>query len=194
MSDASPLPLRLCGPCVACCRWLQIDKPEIRKASGVPCRHLVEARGCAIHAARPAICREWFCGWRQSAFFPEALRPDQSGVIVLMDEPAPARPGEEPGAALCLLLIAPVERVLNGPFVELVSRLLGAAVPVLLGLPGPPGATGARVLVNNHARSVADGQGLADLLRALAADLQASRFSPERYAHAGPDFGAESRA
>lgn len=72
---------RECGECTACCTVLTVDSTDFSKPAGMPCVHL-GARGCGIHAVRPAICRTWFCAWRRVAAMPEDARPDRSGLLV----------------------------------------------------------------------------------------------------------------
>jgi hypothetical protein len=75
---------RDCGACTACCTVLTVDTPDFRKPAGTPCEHL-GARGCAIHAVRPHICRTWFCAWRRVASLPDEARPDRSGLLVSLN-------------------------------------------------------------------------------------------------------------
>ena len=71
---------RTCGACTVCCVAPSIDKPEIQKVSGAPCRHCLGG-GCAIYDARPPVCRGFFCAWRTVEIFGEEWRPDKSGVL-----------------------------------------------------------------------------------------------------------------
>ena len=76
---------RTCGPCTACCQgWLHSKKLEMRP--GHPCRHLVQ-QGCSIYPDRPEKpCKLFVCGWLQDAeTYPDEMRPDRSGVIMLTD-------------------------------------------------------------------------------------------------------------
>ncbi|WP_019833746.1 hypothetical protein [Sphingomonas sp. PR090111-T3T-6A] len=75
---------RECGDCTACCEALKIETPDFRKPAGTACPHL-SAHGCAIHAARPDVCRTWFCGWRRIKTLPNGARPDLSGLMVSLD-------------------------------------------------------------------------------------------------------------
>ena len=75
---------RECGACTACCQgWLSSDDLDMRP--GRPCRHCT-AQGCAIYENRPEDpCVRFRCGWlTQESEFPENMRPDRSGVIVLL--------------------------------------------------------------------------------------------------------------
>lgn len=91
---APTLPLaagRECGGCVVCCEVLPVDDREFQKPGGVLCKHC-SSKGCGIYATRPAVCREWFCGWRRVAELPDELRPDRSGILIMdyQQNPAPS--------------------------------------------------------------------------------------------------------
>ena len=50
---------RGCGSCTLCCKVLgvtAVDKPQ-----HVWCRHCTVGEGCAIHAERPQMCRDFYC-------------------------------------------------------------------------------------------------------------------------------------
>ena len=81
---------RECGTCVACCKILEINKPELKKPAGVLCQHCTGI-GCGIYAARPAICRTWYCLWRRIGAMPDFLRPDKTGVVFSFDQHIPPR-------------------------------------------------------------------------------------------------------
>jgi len=78
------LAARDCGDCTACCTILTVDTPDFKKPAGTPCLNLT-AQGCSIHAARPHICRTWFCAWRRLARMPDEARPDRSGLLVSLN-------------------------------------------------------------------------------------------------------------
>ena len=76
---------RICGPCTACCEgWLHAKKLDMRP--GHPCGHLAKD-GCSIYPDRPEEpCVRFVCGWLQDAeTYPDEMRPDRSGVIMLTD-------------------------------------------------------------------------------------------------------------
>ena len=54
-------PVRDCDGCTLCCKVPNI--PELEKPAGTLCRHCIVERGCGIHAERPTVCREYFCGY-----------------------------------------------------------------------------------------------------------------------------------
>ena len=85
-----PAPGRECETCIACCKILAINKPELRKASGVLCPHNT-GTGCGIYATRPDICRTWYCLWRRIAALPDHLRPDRCGAVFSVDRHLPPR-------------------------------------------------------------------------------------------------------
>jgi hypothetical protein len=121
---------RDCGDCTVCCTVLRINTIDLQKPAGAPCVHSC-AQGCAIHPARPSVCRAWFCGWRRSAAMPAAARPDRSGLLVSLDyEKSPRN---------CLEGVAIVVRSLTGRTAfdsdladELLDTLCGQLVPVWL--------------------------------------------------------------
>lgn len=53
---------------------------------GEPCQHCT-VKGCAIYEERPQTpCRSFECAWlKPDSPIPEDMRPDKSGVIVIMD-------------------------------------------------------------------------------------------------------------
>jgi hypothetical protein len=79
---------RDCGSCVACCKSLHIDKPELQKAAGVLCPHNTGS-ACGIYATRPTICRTWYCLWRRIGELPNFTRPDKIGVMLSVDQHEP---------------------------------------------------------------------------------------------------------
>jgi len=53
---------RGCGDCSLCCKLMRVE--EFDKPQGVWCRHCAPGRGgCSIHATRPPVCRDFYCGW-----------------------------------------------------------------------------------------------------------------------------------
>lgn len=56
--------------------------------AGKPCKHCTGS-GCAIYEDRPEVpCRTFNCAWLDNvAEFPEDMRPDVSGVIVMSGRP-----------------------------------------------------------------------------------------------------------
>ncbi len=81
---------RECGGCTECCHSLGV--PEFGKKSQEACRFAVCGKGCTVYRVRPKSCRTFECLWKQG-WFSEAERPDQSGVIfVLQYQHATRRP------------------------------------------------------------------------------------------------------
>jgi hypothetical protein len=98
-------PEKSCGPCRACCVALKIRAPELRKASGTPCPHLVP-QGCGIYAQRPPVCRSFLCGWRLLPELDGSWRPDLAGVMLLRlseEQLSNAYRGAGPGWVLVIL-------------------------------------------------------------------------------------------
>lgn len=136
-ADGPPAaPGRACGECTACCEWLRIDAPDLRKPPGVLCRHACAGGGCSSYARRPEPCRVWSCEWRASTTVPETLRPDRCGVIV-METPEP--PGDPALAGYVLLAFWPIAMLPIAALDALLARLIGAGMEVHLAVPGPPG-------------------------------------------------------
>ena len=75
--------MRECGECTACCEgWLPDESLDMY--AGKACAHC-RSEGCAIYETRPEEpCRTFKCAWLQDEVaFPEEMRPDQCGAIVL---------------------------------------------------------------------------------------------------------------
>jgi hypothetical protein len=145
--DSSQLPLvsdRACGECQMCCIVPSIDKPEIQKVPGAPCRHCANG-GCGIYETRPQICRAYYCGWRRTRSFPDGWRPDISGIFA--DLEINSLPQFGPLAVNLILIGNPLKTVRRPDFMDFVARnVLGIALYLML--PGPKGATFARVSLN----------------------------------------------
>jgi hypothetical protein len=107
---------RECGDCSECCTHLGIPAHVVSaaaKPAGEGCRHLCDS-GCGIYDARPGVCARFRCAWLADHDWPDAWRPDQSGLLCLrefLDDGLPAalvsetRPGAllEPAAKEILL-------------------------------------------------------------------------------------------
>ena len=76
---------RSCGGCTACCEGGLWDK-GMELSPGNACQH-ISAEGCGIYESRPEKpCRTFKCAWlTQVDEFPDAMRPDRSGVIPVHD-------------------------------------------------------------------------------------------------------------
>jgi hypothetical protein len=78
---------RSCLPCTACCEgWLDIAEESVQAHLGSPCVHR-SSQGCGVYENRPVNpCQTFFCAWRQKDTpLIDVMRPDISGVIVVMD-------------------------------------------------------------------------------------------------------------
>ena len=74
------VPGRSCETCTVCCKAFGI--PELDKGPGQWCRHVVQARGCGIHAERPQTCRLFFCHWMRNAALGADWRPDRAKFVM----------------------------------------------------------------------------------------------------------------
>lgn len=74
------VPGRSCGTCTMCCKTFRI--PEVEKAAGQWCRHVLQGRGCGIHATRPTVCRTFFCHWLANAGLGPEWQPDKSKFVL----------------------------------------------------------------------------------------------------------------
>lgn len=74
---------RSCGECGVCCVYFPYKNIK-------PCPHLRQPLGtdnCLVHnTSKPAGCQAFQCGWLQGLGLEED-RPDQSGVLVILEGP-----------------------------------------------------------------------------------------------------------
>jgi len=73
-------------PCDACCQgWLSAEVLGNVLRAGQGCPHSSKS-GCAVYEDRPEVpCRTFICSWLvKDSPLPEWMRPDASGVIVLL--------------------------------------------------------------------------------------------------------------
>ena len=79
--DTSPIvPGRSCNACTMCCWMLGIK--EIAKPERTPCPHCEAGAGCGIYAGRPAVCREFYCGYLALPFVDPRWFPDECGMVI----------------------------------------------------------------------------------------------------------------
>jgi hypothetical protein len=182
--DLELVPGRGCGDCTVCCTVMAVDKPEMQKEAGAPCRHC--AAGCAVDDTRPALCRDFYCGWRHLPILDESWRPDKSGVFVEFE-------AVEDSVGLSLVLIGnPLKTLRQAWFIEFVAVGVRQDVALLLGIPGPQGHQGASLLLNTRQmRDAAHTSPVAVklLLEAELKRLRAHDFPLRTFTHSGNDFG-----
>lgn len=144
----SLVPGRACGACTVCCTILTID--TLGKESGVTCKHCTA--GCAIHPARPPVCREFYCGWRMLDIFPDSWRPDLCGVFAQLEtQDIPEQFVLRTG--ISLMLVGPhfAKTLRQSWLLDFVRTGLGENIPLFLSLPGPAGHDAAKLLLNDEA-------------------------------------------
>ena len=119
---------RSCGECTVCCTNLKVDTPELKKQAGVPCTHL-GAAGCGIYAARPPICRTWFCAWRRVESMAEDTRPERSGRLVVVNFVREPRNCFE-RLSITVRLLPGSTAIADGTAGKVLDSLCGRLVPV----------------------------------------------------------------
>ena len=155
---------RVCGTCTVCCRELTIDDPGLRKPAAVTCPHCVAGQGCATYASRPATCRDWHCGWRSLAWLAEELRPDRSGLLVLIDVSDSPGASGGPGRAALVFNVVPAaageaaEALARRASIDVLGALVREGVPVFLGVKDVAGCHGVRLSLNDALGAVARGR------------------------------------
>jgi hypothetical protein len=144
--DPVLVPGRSCGTCNVCCVVPTIDDRALQKLPGYRCHNALPNGACAIYQARPRTCQEFFCGWRRLKWIREDLRPDSSGVFVMVINEATLEPGVNQVAVTFTLLDGASPAVPG--FAEVVAAAIQANVSAYLVVPGLPGFTANRMHLN----------------------------------------------
>jgi hypothetical protein len=174
-----PLQDRECGECNACCNFLLIDDPPVRKLPNVLCEHWNGC--CKIYDARPNTCREFLCGWRLSSNFAENWRPDQSNILVRVLS-------RQPKLSVVFHLLAPLTENVTVELLHAIGAMIVSGNEVFLAVAGGPGENALRFSLGpamapsiasrnvDHARAVLD----AAIRECTTRPRQASEFgAPE---------------
>jgi hypothetical protein len=180
---------RECGECQICCIVPIIDKPEIQKRSGSPCRHSLHG-GCDIYESRPEVCSSFFCGWRRSRDFPDDWRPDRSGIFAVLE--VNKLPQFKPLAIAVHLVGNPLKTVRQPDFIDFVIKNVRSNVALYLMLPGAPGTHSARLALNNPLVADAAGKSRAEVkavLEMMLKRLAAHPVPPYVMENSGNDLG-----
>jgi hypothetical protein len=189
-SNQNLVPGRECGGCTLCCRLPAVDTPELQKQAGVLCDQCTVSQGCAIHAQRPQVCRDWFCGWRRLPRLDEGWRPDRWGVMIALGADQ-VPPGYAPYEST-KFIVADDGPWLAGPaFLSYLAGLVSAGAAAYLAVPGPPGHHNLKALLNPHVRDAAarrDGDAMARIVRDLQTSLAKGPFERVALRH-GPLSG-----
>jgi hypothetical protein len=185
-TNVALVPGRACGECTICCSALNIDKPEVQKASGVLCQHC-NGGGCAIYETRFDVCRSFHCGWLQLPSLDDKWRPDRSGVFIefqLLNGVT----------GLSLMLVGnPLKTVRQPWFVDFIANGVVQNVPLWMTLPGPPGHEGAQSLTNTQKvreAAATSRAALRALLEVQLKRLQAYAFRPYAPKNSGNSVGS----
>jgi hypothetical protein len=122
---------RDCGACHVCCIALPVDDGGLVKPQGTRCPNLTGTGLCGIYADRPSDCAAFYCGYRRLEWVNDTLRPDQSGVLVVIGYTNPAK--WEVGVSITLL----TEQALDAPgLLETVAAAIAMEMPLDLIIPG----------------------------------------------------------
>lgn len=188
MNDLDLVPGRLCGDCTVCCTVMAVDKPDMQKEAGITCRHC-DGKACTIYDARPALCRDFHCGWRQLPILDDHWRPDRSGVFTEIEVI------EEETAISLTLITNPLKTIRQDWFVEFVATGIAGGVSIHLGIPGPTGFKGASLPLLTRQMFEAAKQSrtrVKALLEAELKRLRAYQFEPRIFQHRGHDWGQKA--
>ena len=75
---------RGCDGCTLCCKVMQVDAP-IDKPMNEWCVHCVPGTGCAIHQARPSVCRSFHCMWLIDGSLGQEWQPERCHMVLWLD-------------------------------------------------------------------------------------------------------------
>ena len=173
---AEVIPGRECGSCNVCCVSLTIDDPELQKVQGYRCRHATRDNQCEIYTLRPQTCRNFECGWKLLKWVKLGLRPDRSGVLIVLQQT------KSDGMGIVVSLLNQAALKAEG-LAETVAAAVAAGVPVFLHVPGPPGHTSARARIDGqlaHAVATSDKPAVLEILRQARKQGKAGAFAPIR--------------
>jgi hypothetical protein len=194
---------RDCGACTMCCIVPAIDEPDIQKKPGTPCRHAcpedrdeadtASQAGCRIYDARPAVCRDFFCGWRMMPELDENWRPDRSRVFITLERvQVPGRP--DVATAMTFMLVGDVFQTARSErFITVVRKKAMESVAMYLAMPGPPGSKPLRITLPPMAMLEAARRGrdhVKALLEQAVKFMSAQPFEPLPITHSGNDVSA----
>jgi hypothetical protein len=76
-------PQRDCDGCTLCCKVMNV--PELEKPAGTWCRHCAVGTGCGIHAARPEVCRQFYCMYITNRNLGPDWKPSDAKFVVSHD-------------------------------------------------------------------------------------------------------------
>jgi hypothetical protein len=188
-AETGMVPGRTCGPCMVCCIAPTIDDPELQKLPGHPCPNLGRA-GCGIYPSRPRTCRAFHCGWLSARWIGETLRPDKSGVLVVLNTKPDANGVPERTASFALLTRA----ALNAPgLAEAVAAAVAGKVGAYMLIPGAPGFTATQVRLNERLADPVGRKDKAGVLRVLKQVRAEARTAASRpVVFAGRDQGTDN--
>ena len=174
---------RECGTCTVCCVVPTIDDLELQKLPGHTCPNCIASGGCAVYETRPQTCRTFFCGWRTLKWMRDTLRPDRSGVLVMLVGDGSAS-GSGGDIALDITLLNRAALSADG-LAETIAAAIQARISTFLVVPGPPGYTSARLGLNEKLGRAVKQKDKKALLEGLDKLLAQGRASTKRPAVLG---------
>src|SRR5581483_1379015 len=118
---------------------------EIGKEAGIYCRHCIPGKGCGIYETRFDICRTFLCGWRMVPALGPEWRPDKSGILMLMQEPAKLPEAHRAaGHGINFVILGGEKAILRPGFADYVAILVARNVAVYLSADTP------KTLINRY--------------------------------------------
>jgi hypothetical protein len=164
------VPDRECGGCMVCCIEPAIHDPALEKPAGVTCPNCV-ASSCAIYAARPQVCRDYFCMWRRLPFLDAEWRPDLSGVLIAEAADASGTPNN---FAVELIVTAPHTVIESERFAGLVAGFLASGTGTFLNIPGGPGQPARRTRLQDWVLPAVEARDLAGVIAGIRGCYEAT--------------------
>jgi hypothetical protein len=167
------VPGRSCGECNVCCSYYEIWA-EFKKPCATLCQHWKTPGRCGIYDSRPAVCRDFYCQWRQNPTLGDWWRPDRCGVVIRetvddIPEHYEIRQG------LVFELAGDRKVIADDRFILAIASMIHQRIPVFLSITGPMGF-GHRTIFLNDDMAGAVAMGIREhLLAGLRAALDELR-------------------
>ncbi len=162
------------------------------KTAAVACDHVLHGVGRSVFILAPflmlALLIAGILGWRQLPVLDESWRPDRSQVFVEL-EPHDGR------TAISLVLLGNSLKTVRQPwFIDFIATGIRGNLPLMLGIPGPPGRQGASLELNTDAMIAAARTSRAAVKAVLEAELKLLSgydFPPRSFRNHGNNVNAQ---